>query len=213
MAQNTEGSASGIPLLCDRAKRAYVGAGARGPVGPRAVEVLGRPMGRAAQRLRVDGVEGDPQPPEAVVGVRLPLLQLHGGVGGAEGVPRDGLAADGADGQVVVIRILLLRGRADGAQGGGLGCVRPGERGRRVWVRLAAGLRQVRRDQMGLGPTGYDTGRSWFLLSSGCDRSGYCRVAHGARLIPNNTQYHCRTLVACLVWVVWRGSGVRLLGR
>ena len=29
----------------------------------------------------------------------------------------------------------------------------------------------IRSDQMELGPTGSDTGRSWFLLSSGCNRS------------------------------------------
>ena len=33
--------------------------------------------------------------------------------------------------------------------------------------RLGTSVRQVRRDQMELGPTESDTGRSWFLLSSG----------------------------------------------
>ena len=48
------------------------------------------------------------------------------------------------------------------------------------------------------GPTGSNTGRSWFLLSSGCDSSGYYSVAHGMGLSPNDTQFPCRTLVACL---------------
>ena len=47
-------------------------------------------------------------------------------------------------------------------------------------------------------PPGSDTGRSWFLLSSGCDGSRYYGVAHGTRLIPNEIQFPCRTLVACL---------------
>ena len=48
------------------------------------------------------------------------------------------------------------------------------------------------------GPTEFDTGRSWFLLSCGCNRSRYYRVAHGAGPIPNETQFRCRTLGACL---------------
>ena len=40
-------------------------------------------------------------------------------------------------------------------------------------VRLATSVRQVTPDQRELGPTGSDTGRSRFLLSSGCDRSRY----------------------------------------
>ena len=36
--------------------------------------------------------------------------------------------------------------------------------------RLATSVRQVTRDQMELGPTESDMGRSRFLLSSGCDR-------------------------------------------
>ena len=56
---------------------------------------------------------------------------------------------------------------------------------------------------MELRPTESDTGRSWFLLSSGCDTSRYYRVTHGAGLIPNEIQFPCRTLVACLV----RGRG------
>jgi hypothetical protein len=69
-----------------------------------------------------------------------------------------------------------------------------------VWPRLATSVRQVTRDQTRLSPTRSDTGRSWFLLSSGCDRSRYYRVAHGTALIPNETQLPCRALVACLVW-------------
>ena len=65
--------------------------------------------------------------------------------------------------------------------------------------RLATSVRQVTRDQMEPGPTGSDTGRSWFLLSSGCDGSRYYRVAHGTGPIPNEIQFPCRTRVACLV--------------
>ena len=60
-------------------------------------------------------------------------------------------------------------------------------------------VRQVRREQMEPGPTESDTGRRWFLLISGCDRSRYYRVAHGTGLIPNEIRFPCRTLVACLV--------------
>ena len=42
-----------------------------------------------------------------------------------------------------------------------------------VWPRLATRVCQVRCDQMEPGPTESDTGRRWFLLSSGCDRSRY----------------------------------------
>jgi len=49
---------------------------------------------------------------------------------------------------------------------------------------------------MELGPTGSDTGRSWFQLSSACDSSRYYRAAHGTALIPTETQFPCRTLVA-----------------
>jgi len=45
------------------------------------------------------------------------------------------------------------------------------------------------------GPT---QGRSWFLLSTGCDRGRYYGVAHGTGLIPNETQFPRRTLGACL---------------
>ena len=51
------------------------------------------------------------------------------------------------------------------------------------------------------GPTEFDTGRSRFLLSCGCNRSRYYRVAHGAGPIPNETQFRCRTIGAC------RGGG------
>ena len=70
--------------------------------------------------------------------------------------------------------------------------------GGRAGGRLATSVRQVTRDQMEQGPTGSDTGRSWFLLSSGCDRSRYYRVPHGTGPIPNDTPFPCRTLVACL---------------
>ena len=68
-----------------------------------------------------------------------------------------------------------------------------------VVSRLATSVRQVTRDQMELGPTGADTGRSCFLLSCGSDRGRYYRVTHGTGPIPNETQFPCRTLGACLV--------------
>ena len=71
------------------------------------------------------------------------------------------------------------------------------------FIRLATSVRQVTRDQMDPGPTELDTGRSWFLLSSGGDISRYYRVAHGTGLIPNETQFPCRTLVACLDFIPW----------
>ena len=71
-------------------------------------------------------------------------------------------------------------------------------------TRLAGSVHQVRRHQMGLGPTESDTGCGWFLLSSGCDRSRYYRVTHGTALIPNETQLPCRTLVAMGVAMVSR---------
>jgi len=40
---------------------------------------------------------------------------------------------------------------------------------------------------------------SLFLLSSRCDQNGYYRVAHGTGVVPNEIQFPCRTLVACLV--------------
>ena len=42
-----------------------------------------------------------------------------------------------------------------------------------VLPRLVTSVRQVALEQKEPGPTGSGTGRSWFLLSSGCDRSGY----------------------------------------
>ena len=63
-------------------------------------------------------------------------------------------------------------------------------------------VRPVRRDQRELDPTESDTGRGSLLLSSSCDRSGYYWAAHGAGLIPTETQFPCRTLAACLVG--WR---------
>ena len=68
-----------------------------------------------------------------------------------------------------------------------------------VHSRLATSVRQVRRDQKELGPTELDTGRSRFLLSSECNRSGYYRVAGGAGLIRNEAELRCRTVVARLV--------------
>ena len=65
--------------------------------------------------------------------------------------------------------------------------------------RLATSVRQVTRDQMEPGPTESDMGRSWFLLSPGCDGSRYYCVTHGTGQIPNETQFSCRTLVACLM--------------
>ena len=56
----------------------------------------------------------------------------------------------------------------------------------------------MRRDQNDLGPPESDVGRSWLLLSSRCDSSGCCSVAHGTELAPNETQFRCQTLVACL---------------
>ena len=49
----------------------------------------------------------------------------------------------------------------------------------------------VRRDPKELDPTESDTGRSWSLLSSGCERSRY-------QFIPNQTYSSSRTLEACL---------------
>ena len=50
-----------------------------------------------------------------------------------------------------------------------------------------------------LGLTAPDGGCSLFLLSFGCDSSGYYRVAHRTALIPSETPCPCRTLVACLL--------------
>ena len=56
------------------------------------------------------------------------------------------------------------------------------------------------------GPTEFDTGRSWFLLSR------YYRVAHGAGPIPNETQFRCRTLGACLQTTANQKPRKRLCG-
>ena len=69
----------------------------------------------------------------------------------------------------------------------------------KVQARLAANVYQVTPDQMELGPSESDTGRSCFLLSPGCDRSRYYRVAYGTGPIPHDTQFPCRTLGAYLV--------------
>ena len=50
-----------------------------------------------------------------------------------------------------------------------------------------------------LDPTAPHRGCSLFLLSFGCDSSGYYRMAHGTAPIPNETEGPCRTLVARLV--------------
>ena len=65
--------------------------------------------------------------------------------------------------------------------------------------RPATSVRHVRHDQKEPGPTKSDTGRGSFLLSFGLDRSGYYSVACSTGLIPNETQFPCRTLVACVV--------------
>ena len=50
----------------------------------------------------------------------------------------------------------------------------------------------------GLRPAEPCTGCNRFVLSSGCGWGGYYRVAHSARLMPNETRIPCRALVACL---------------
>ena len=60
---------------------------------------------------------------------------------------------------------------------------------------------------MGPGPTGSGTGRSWFLLSPGCDGSRFYRVTRGTGLIPDESQSRCRTLVARLFGSI--GEAVR----
>ena len=63
---------------------------------------------------------------------------------------------------------------------------------------FAAIIRHVTCDQSDLGPTEPDTGRGWFLLTSGFTGSGSHRAARGAGLIPNETQFPRRALAACL---------------
>ena len=65
-------------------------------------------------------------------------------------------------------------------------------------TRLGTSVCWVTRDQKVLDLIMPDVECSWFLLSSECDQSRYYRVAHGTALIPNETQFPCRTLVACL---------------
>jgi len=67
-------------------------------------------------------------------------------------------------------------------------------------TRLGTSVCHVTRDKKELDLTGPDRGCRLFLLSFGCDGSGYYRMAHGTALIPNETQCPCRTLVACLTW-------------
>ena len=64
--------------------------------------------------------------------------------------------------------------------------------------RVATSVRQLRHDQMEQGPTEAHAGRSTFLLSFGGARGGYYRVADGTGPVPTDTQFPCRTLVACL---------------
>ena len=76
--------------------------------------------------------------------------------------------------------------------------------GEEVATRRATSVRQIRRDQKALSLTASDTGRSRFLLSSGCNRSGYCRAAGGAGV----SALRCRTVVTCPVaTAVGGGSG------
>ena len=65
-----------------------------------------------------------------------------------------------------------------------------------VHTRRATSVRQVTPVQSVLGRTESDTGRSGFLLSRGCGRSGYYRVAHGTGLIGHGTPVPCQ-------WQVW----------
>ena len=57
---------------------------------------------------------------------------------------------------------------------------------------------QVARDEKELDLIAPDGACTLFLLSCGCDSSGYYRVAHGTALIPNEAQFPCQTLVARL---------------
>ena len=65
------------------------------------------------------------------------------------------------------VRWKKYKGKALWFSFGKRGCPRSGNGNQN---RLAASVCQVTRDQMELGPTGSDTGRSRFLLSSGCDK-------------------------------------------
>ena len=57
---------------------------------------------------------------------------------------------------------------------------------------------RVTLDQKELDLTTPDMGCNLFLMIYGCASSGYSHVAHGTALIPKETQFSCRTLVACL---------------
>ena len=50
--------------------------------------------------------------------------------------------------------------------------------------RLGTSVCQVTRDKKKLDLTAPDRGCSFFLLSFGCDSSGYYRMAHGTAPIP-----------------------------
>ena len=60
-------------------------------------------------------------------------------------------------------------------------------------------VRQVRHDQEELDLAESDTSRSLFQLSSDCNSSGCYGGAHGTGLNPNETQFRCRTVLACLL--------------
>ena len=62
-------------------------------------------------------------------------------------------------------------------------------------------LASARPDVIGreLDLTALDTGCDLFPLSCGCNSGGYYRVAHGTGLIPEETQFPYRTLVARLI--------------
>ena len=73
-----------------------------------------------------------------------------------------------------------------------------GDCGHPDWARLFTGAQRPQRLQVcGRPPPppllGLTQGRSWILLSPGCN-SRYYRVAHGTGVIPNETQFPCRTL-------------------
>ena len=52
-------------------------------------------------------------------------------------------------------------------------------------IGLGTSVREVTRDKKELDLTALDRGCGLFLLSFGCDSSGYYRLAHGTALIPN----------------------------
>ena len=54
-------------------------------------------------------------------------------------------------------------------------------------------------------------GCSWLLLSSRCDQNRYYRVADGTGPVPNENQFSCRTLLACLAVMLYCTHGYPLL--